>query len=45
MLINALCRCGNVAAILELDENLKRDFKVSETDPTNRHIWANPEGQ
>lgn len=23
------CRCGNVAAILELDENLKRDFKVA----------------
>ena len=25
---NQKCRCGNVAAILELDENLKRDFKV-----------------
>lgn len=26
-------RCGNVAAILELDENLKRDFTIFEAAP------------
>jgi len=26
-------RCGNVAAILELDENLKKEFKVFEAAP------------
>jgi len=26
-------RCGNVAAILELDENLERNFKVFEAAP------------
>ncbi len=25
------CRCGNVAAILELDEHLNKSFKVSST--------------
>ena len=34
---NSLClvinRCGNVAAILELDENLKRDFTIFEAAP------------
>jgi len=28
-----LCRCGNVAAILELDENLHRDFTIFEAAP------------
>ena len=30
---NYCYRCGNVAAILELDENLKRNFKVFESAP------------
>ena len=30
---NYCYRCGNVAAILELDENLKPDFKVFEAAP------------
>jgi hypothetical protein len=28
-----LFRCGNVAAILELDENLHRDFTIFEAAP------------
>ena len=27
------CRCGNVAAILELDENLQNDFLIFEAAP------------
>lgn len=27
------CRCGNVAAILELDENLEKKFRVFEATP------------
>jgi len=27
------CRCGNVAAILELDENLNKQFRVFEAAP------------
>lgn len=27
-------RCGNVAAILELDENLKKDYQLFEAAPT-----------
>ena len=27
------CRCGNVAAILELDEHLQRDFTIFEAAP------------
>ncbi len=30
---SSLRRCGNVAAILELDESLNRDFKVFEAAP------------
>ena len=28
-----VCRCGNVAAILELDENLNQNFKIFEAAP------------
>lgn len=28
-----LCRCGNVAAILELDENLNKKFRVFDAAP------------
>jgi hypothetical protein len=31
------CRCGNVAAILELDENLNKQFRVFEAAP---HVCA-----
>jgi serine/threonine-protein phosphatase 4 catalytic subunit len=27
------CRCGNIAAILELDEHLNKSFKVFEAAP------------
>lgn len=27
------CRCGNVAAILELDENLNKQFRVFDAAP------------
>ena len=27
------CRCGNVAVILELDENLQNDFLIFEAAP------------
>ena len=27
-ILGCVCRCGNVAAILELDENLKKQFRV-----------------
>lgn len=30
---NLCCRCGNVAAILELDEHLQRDFTIFEAAP------------
>lgn len=30
------CRCGNVAAILELDEHLKREFTIFEAAPQVR---------
>ena len=33
------CRCGNIAAILELDENLQHDFTIFEAAPQeNRGI-------
>jgi len=36
---NYCYRCGNVAAILELDENLNRTFKIFEAAPTeNRGV-------
>ena len=28
-----VCRCGNVAAILELDEHLNKNFKIFEAAP------------
>lgn len=31
--IDSLIRCGNVAAILELDEHLKREFTIFEAAP------------
>jgi hypothetical protein len=31
--IFSLYRCGNVAAILELDENLKREFIIFDAAP------------
>ena len=31
-------RCGNVAAILELDEHLQRDFTIFEAAPQVRFI-------
>jgi serine/threonine-protein phosphatase 4 catalytic subunit len=30
---NYCCRCGNVAAILELDENLEKYYKIFEAAP------------
>jgi hypothetical protein len=33
MYLYLLCRCGNVAAILELDENLNRNYKIFEAAP------------
>jgi serine/threonine-protein phosphatase 4 catalytic subunit len=30
---NYCCRCGNVAAILELDENLEPNYKIFEAAP------------
>lgn len=30
---NYCYRCGNIAAILELDENLKKNFKIFEASP------------
>jgi hypothetical protein len=35
------CRCGNVAAILELDENLNKQFRVFEAAPhvCILHLW------
>lgn len=33
MFIPIHCRCGNVAAILELDENLTKQFRVFEAAP------------
>jgi hypothetical protein len=33
------CRCGNVAAILELDENLNKQFRVFEAAPHVRAHW------
>jgi hypothetical protein len=33
-----LPRCGNVAAILELDEHLQRDFTIFEASSCG-HIW------
>jgi len=32
-LINLLFRCGNIAAILELDENLQKTTKTFEASP------------
>lgn len=31
--IEIYCRCGNVAAILELNENLQREFTIFEAAP------------
>ena len=33
MMCSCYCRCGNVAAILELDENLQNDFLIFEAAP------------
>lgn len=35
--LSILFRCGNVAAILELDEHLQRDFTIFEAAPQVRH--------
>jgi len=35
---NYCYRCGNVASILELDENLKRNFKIFEAVPDNERV-------
>jgi len=32
----AVCRCGNVAAILELDEHLQKNFTIFEAAPQVR---------
>jgi len=32
------CRCGNVAAILELDEHLQKNFTIFEAAPQVREI-------
>ena len=34
------CRCGNVAAILELDEHLNKSFKVSHVTGTLQRMQA-----
>jgi len=36
---NYCYRCGNVASILELDENLKRNFKIFEAVPDNERTF------
>lgn len=36
LFISLNCRCGNVAAILELDEHLKREFTIFEAAPQVR---------
>lgn len=33
---NHIFRCGNVASILELDENLKKYYKLFEAAPSDR---------
>ncbi len=38
-----LYRCGNVAAILELDEHLQRDFTIFEAAPQVRLLFVNLE--
>jgi hypothetical protein len=35
---NYCYRCGNVASILELDENLNRDFKIFNAVPDNERM-------
>jgi hypothetical protein len=32
-ILGCVCRCGNVAAILELDENLNKQFRVFDAAP------------
>jgi len=36
---NYCYRCGNVASILALDENLKRDFKIFEAVPDDKRVF------
>lgn len=33
LILGHVCRCGNVAAILELDENLNKQFRVFDAAP------------
>ena len=38
LFVSLNCRCGNVAAILELDEHLKREFTIFEAAPQVRFL-------
>jgi hypothetical protein len=39
---NYCYRCGNVAAILCLDENLQREFRICEAVPNQQQMAASP---